>query len=261
MLRVLLLLEDYGELMFLQTLLKKIGFDVDGIQNPKALADHLLKINPDVLILTAFGKRVRGFEMASQIKRRAGLPKILLIRAPGAPPLDDPGIYAWLDSPVGAQQVLDQLADLASLNKQVLQEKLQKMRQQEAEEKARTLRPETGEQPTMEKAHGESGNFSQAEASTEATPARSAEPAAADGESAAVQEQRVDPLGGSLVSATDRQERYKNFLKSASAPTSHGYAVKQVQDQIKALRREESAEDLEDLERERRAFVEQLFKK
>lgn len=259
MLRVLLLLEDYGELMFLQTLLKKIGFDVDGIQNPKALTDHLLRINPDVLILTAFGKRVRGFEMASQIKRRAGLPRIMLIRTPGGPPVDDPGIYAWLDSPVGAQQVLDQLADLASLNKQILHDKLQKMRQQEAEEKARTLKPETGDQPIMDKASDDSGNFSEIEEpADEMSP--TAESAAID-ETEPLQESEADPLGASSISTTDRQERYKSFLKNASAPTSHGYAVKQVQDQIKALRREESATELEDLERERRAFVEQLFKK
>src|SRR5580700_5245585 len=79
MLRVLLVLEDYGELVFLQILLSKLGFDVGTVKNPKAMQDSMAKLNPDVVFLTAKGKRVNGTELSAQIKRVQGRPKIVLL--------------------------------------------------------------------------------------------------------------------------------------------------------------------------------------
>lgn len=227
MLRVLLVLEDYGELIFLQTVLKKIGFDVEGVQNSRSLNDQILTLNPDVVVMTAFGKRVRGFDSATQIKRVRGLPHLILIRTPGSPPMDDPGIAAWLDSPVGAQQLLDCIADLCHLDKKLLHDKFLKLRVQEAAEQARTLRPDNADTASLDKAEKSSGNFSN--------------------------------LSPDTMSTSERQERYSKFIKS-EMPSKHGFAIKQVQEQVRELRKMESS-DLDDLEAERSAFVEQLFKK
>ena len=112
MLRVLLVLEDYGELMFLQTVLKKIGFDVDSIQNPRMFADSMLSLNPDVLVMTAYGKRIRGVEMVAGIKKNRGLPKIILIRSATLSKdiYKELDVDVWLDSPVAAPNLLDAIA-------------------------------------------------------------------------------------------------------------------------------------------------------
>lgn len=230
--RILLLLEDYGELMFLQTVLKKIGFDVEGIQNSRSLSDHVLSLNPDVLVMTAFGKRVRGFEIAQQMKRNRGIPEIILIRTPGSPPLDSQEIAAWLGSPVSAPMLLDAIADLGGLDKQTLQDKFKKLRMQEAAEKGRELKGDESIS-VMDKSGSESENFAPEQVS-------------------------VPTLGPSSISSQERQERYKKFL-TGETPPSHGFAVKQVQEQVRDLRRNEAEQD--DLERQRRAFVEELFKK
>src|SRR3954463_12035040 len=101
MLRVLMVLEDYGELMFLQTVLKKIGFDVDAIQNPRSFHDSLLRMNPDVLVMTAHGKRVRGIDLVKGLKKVRGLPKVLLLRSPGSTEEKDEAVDMWRETPMG----------------------------------------------------------------------------------------------------------------------------------------------------------------
>jgi DNA-binding response OmpR family regulator len=129
MLRVLMVLEDYGELMFLQTVLKKIGFDVDSTQNPRKFSDSLLSMNPDILLMTAVGKRIKGLELASQVRKQRGHPKIILIRtgALGKESAKDAEIDGWIESPVAAPDLLDKIAELCNLNKQILQDKLLKI--------------------------------------------------------------------------------------------------------------------------------------
>ncbi len=233
MLRVLLVLEDYGELMFLQTVLKKIGFDVDSTQNPRKFSDSLLSMNPDILVMTASGKRIKGTELLPQVRRVRGLPKIILIKSNALSTketLDSLEVEGWLDSPVGAPDLLSKIAELANLNNQVLQDKLLKMRMQDGvPEEARVLKvnAEDADPASMQKAEKSSGNFGVMKAST--------------------------------MSSSDRQSRFKKFL-DADKPEKHGFALKAVQEQIKELRKEENPAALEDLERERRAFVEHLFK-
>ncbi len=231
MLRVLMVLEDYGELMFLQTVLKKIGFDVDAIQNPRSFQESVLRMNPDVLVMTASGKRVKGYELASGVRRARGIPHVILIRSPGAPAMSDAKIEGWLESPVGALDLLNLIGDICGLNKDVLAEKFQKLRIQEnvAGGEARVLHAEDPAQSAeMARAEKPSGNFG--------------------------------VLQDSTVTPAERNERYKKALQR-QRPDHIGFSVKQVQDQVKSLRKEESSEDLAELERQRKAFVEHLFKK
>jgi DNA-binding response OmpR family regulator len=231
MLRVLLALEDYGELMFLQTVLKKIGFDVDSTQNSRKIADMLLAMNPDVLVMTAKGKRVKGVDIVAGVKRTRGLPKVILIRPTGMAMDGFAGLQveAWLDSPVGAPDLLDKIAEVTGLNKHVLQEKLLKLRMQEDEsDSGRVLKLSEADEASLAKSEKSAGNFGVLKAST--------------------------------MSAGDRQSRYKKFIEETDIEKK-GYSFKDVQANVKALRSEESQSDLDELERQRRAFVEHLFKK
>jgi len=234
MLRVLMVLEDYGELMFLQTVLKKIGFDVDSTQNPRKFSDSLLTMNPDVLVMTALGKRIRGVDLVPQVKKNRGIPKIILIRngAVSKEVYKELDIEAWIDSPVGAPDLLDKIAELSGLNKQLLQDKLLKLRINEdaGDDHARILKmaPAVGPEETLAKSDKPAGNFG--------------------------------VLKASSISETDRQSRYKKIIETTDIEHK-GFVLKDVQAQVRALRQEETQADLEDLERQRRAFVEHLFKK
>jgi DNA-binding response OmpR family regulator len=229
MLRVLMVLEDYGELMFLQTVLKKMGFDVDAIQKPRALSDNIISMNPDVLVMTANGKRVKGIELLHQVRRTRGIPRIVLLHAAGQAP--DPAVEAeaWLESPVSATSLLNTLAAVAGLDAQQLADKFQKLHMQDIEsEKLRVLKTNDADNPSLAASAANSGNFGQ--------------------------------ISESTLSANERRERYKQFL-GESPPAESGFANRQVADHVRALRQQENSVDRSDLEAERRAFVEHLFRK
>jgi chemotaxis response regulator CheB len=227
MLRILMVLEDYGELMFLQTVLKKMGFDVDAIQNPRSFNDSVLRMNPDVLVMTAHGKKINGIELAKGIKRVRGIPHVILIAAIGGVKNDDQMV--WLDSPVGAMDLLNTIADVGNLDKAGLADKFSKLHLQEGVSEARILRlNENQPEEDMLKGSDSPGNF--------------------------------DTFQSTSITPEERKKRYKKFL-SEERPPQIGFGVKEVQEHIKSLRKDESEEELAELERERKAFVEHLFRK
>lgn len=224
-----MVLEDYGELMFLQTVLKKLGFDVDSIQNPRAFGDSILRMNPDILVMTAQGKRVNGVELSRGIRRLRGLPRVILLRSQGGHEDSEAVADGWVESPVAALTLLNLIADLCGLNKQVLADKFQKLQMREIEEeKERTLKTQENTEPTLNVNETPSGNFGVLQSST--------------------------------IPSPERLERYKKFLEEPP-PTEHSFASRTVIDHVRSLRSQENSEELADLERERKAFVEHLFKK
>lgn len=226
---MLLVLEDYGELMFLQTVLKKVGFDVDAIQNPRSFNDSLISLNPDVLVMTAYGKRVKGLELSRSIKYVRGLPHVILVRGPGQLADPDSNIKSWMQAPISAMDLLNAIAGACNLDREMLNEKFQKLHLTEApaEDQVRILKS-TEPNTVLDKQDKFVGNFG--------------------------------TLTPSTLSQSERSERYKKFLAD-KPPSAHGYAVKEVQQFVKTLRGQEQKADLDDLERERKAFVEHLFKK
>lgn len=131
MLRVALVIDDYNELIYLQTILRKIGFDVEGLQNVKKYSELSLGFNPQVLIASAFGKKVNGLEFASTLHRVRGLPKIILLQTPEQP-VPKPDIAALnidlvLDSPVNPTALITGLASVANVDEAALHEKFKRL--------------------------------------------------------------------------------------------------------------------------------------
>lgn len=258
MLRVLLVLEDYGELMFLQTVLKKIGFDVDAIQNPRSFADSVLRMNPDLLVMTAYGKRVNGLDLNKNLRRQRGTPHTILLRSPGMMHEPDPLVAGWLDSPVAAALLLDMIGDVCGLNKQILQEKLKRLNVHEHidEKGERQLVPlSENDEPVMEK-RTVSGNFNETD---EMIFAKGEVPPKA-WKSPSPLEKSSGTLAASTMPSQERAQRYQKFLQEQK-PAQKGFTVKDVQDKVRELRKHENPENMADLERERKLFVEHLFKK
>jgi len=239
-----MVLEDYSEMMFLQTVLKKVGFDVEGIQNTRSFNDHLLNMNPDVLLMTSHGKQVHGFELSKGVKRARGIPHVILVHAAGHKVEADAAVQGYVVSPVNANELLGMISDLCKLDKTLYQEKLAKLHLPELEaEKARVLKINEVAEPLLGKGR---------EGAPDPTDAGDAAPSS------------VVILAKSTMSDEERAQRYSKFSKQATEFThikGKGFGLKQVQDHIKALRKEERETDLVDLERERKAFVEHLFRK
>lgn len=289
-----MVIEDYTEMVFLQTVLKKLGFDVESTQNPRSFSGQLLSLNPDILVMTAYGKRVHGLELSRNLRRARGLPRTILLRLPGQPD-EDPSSLAdrWLESPVQALSLLETIADLCGLNKALLSEKFQKLHMQEVEDpnKARILKMDPTANPTLEKSdkpeNGPASSATGASSATSATPAPApglasapapgspsatasgvpagdapagisgASPATIGPASAPAQHGNLQPTS---MPVNERRDRYKRFLDE-KPPKEHSFAVREVVDHVKALRKAENKADLADLERERREFVQHLFRK
>lgn len=251
MLRILLVLEDYGELMFLQTVLKKIGFDVDSIQNPRSFQDSLLSMNPDVLVMTAQGKRVKGMELCKGVKRVRGVPRLIMLHQGSQTHDDEAMVDGWLTSPVGAVDLLNMVGDLCGLDKAVLSDKFHKLRITEnSEDGNRILHIHSpDEDGTLEPSVDTKSGFV-----PEEKPAPAPKPAAKPAPTA-----ETMAIAPTTMTANERAQRYKKF--TAETPAHIGFTVKQVQEQIKTLRKIENPEERADLERERKAFVNHLFTK
>lgn len=133
MVRVLMLLEDYGELMFLQTILKKIGFDVEAQQNAHAFQEGLLRINPDVVIMTAFGKKVRGVDLSPTVRKTRDVPHVVLLHATSQAAVPVAGVDRWLPTPIGALKLVDAIAELCELDQALLRDKFNRIQLHEVE--------------------------------------------------------------------------------------------------------------------------------
>ncbi len=132
MLRIFLVIDDYNELIYLQSLLKKLGFDVEGLQNPKKYTDVSLGFNPQILITTAKGKKVDGLSLARGIAKRRGIPKIIALRSAGENilpnELDDAGVDQVLDSPINPKKLILCIANLGGVDEAVLLDKYQRVK-------------------------------------------------------------------------------------------------------------------------------------
>jgi hypothetical protein len=161
------------------------------------------------------------------------LPKIILLHSQGQAQEPDPGVDAWLHSPLAANELLDCIGDLCGIDKASLTEKFIKLHLQDAptapDDSARILKAQFDVGPVVDK-------------STKPAPPP------------------TSGIAPSTMTDEERQNRYKKFLEE-KPPKQHGFSVKEVQTAVKALRTEEKSEVSEDLEKERRAFVDHLFKK
>ncbi len=228
MVRLLLVIEDYGERMYLQTVLKKLGMDVDSIPHPRGLSEALLRMNPDILLMTGTGGQVNGLELSRGVSRRRGLPHVILTRPTGSRPIEAPEYVRWIESPVSTPKLLDQISESMKLDSEILRDKYAKLRAKTAESSGiRDLNyTPADDEPSLARSHTSSSNLS------------------------------MEP---SAMSSQDRAERYSKFLKG-DMPSNSGFSVKRVEEQVKELRSQKPTETQAELERQRQEFVRQLFK-
>ncbi len=288
MLRSLLVIDDYGELVFLQTLMKKVGFDIEGIQSPRAVADAILNFNPELIILTANGKRINGVEIAEGLKKTAGKPKVIILvpsqfmdRFQG---LKLPNVDAFVESPVKPTALLKVVSEIGGLDGASLAEKYAKLMssQGQAEEDNRVMGSQapsekeaqfqivSGDVSSEDQDSHVSGSGARFQLKPEGLRQPSDEaPAEARRRSLEPESSFEDSNEGSEVTKqkpldklepAERARRYKAALDSLETPKFNGLPAEQVRNFHKQIRAQESPKDLKPLEDERKAFVRSLFK-
>lgn len=129
--KVLLCYEDFSEVMAVQPILKKVGFDTASISSEFSLNDQLLTFNPDIVIGCGRGGKVSTAGVGRRLKenpRWTG--KVILIFPPGVKP--EPEVLlkirmdVALEAPVEVTRLIVVLASLTGQDSQVLIERVVK---------------------------------------------------------------------------------------------------------------------------------------
>lgn len=155
--RVSLLIDDYSELMFVQIILKKLGFDVDALQNIHTLGDHLLSFHPSLMIMTEDGRRFSADAVMKQARNQFPDIQFLLLKARvvGTEKISD-GVLR-IGSPIQPNELIRATSQSFQMDSSVLLEKFKKFRGQlnlsQEQQKQLDLHEASGDQQMF--AHGD----------------------------------------------------------------------------------------------------------
>lgn len=264
--RVLLVIDDYGEMVYLQILLKKLGFDVDSAQSQRTFTTKQLGFNPQIIIATADGRRVNGIEIAEGLRRRQGFPKVILLIPSGM----DRGIDiaqllnidGAVESPVNVQRLLELISSVSGIESRVLMDKYVKMRANLQPDEEGDLALIKGESFSFDRSVVESGRLREKTSDSEVKDqprfavvgGLSREPGAPENDDADLGS--PSPVNLSLEV---REARFKKYLSELPVSKHHGFSRDKVIQASREIRRTENQVSLNQLEEERRSFVSSLF--
>ncbi len=230
MVRVLLVIDDYNELLYLQTILKKVGFDVEGLQSQKKFSDASLGFNPQVVVVTGRGHQIDGVQIGKSIRKVRGFPKILALRAANAQlskdDIQSAGFDLVMDTPVNMKRLVMAVAALGDVDEKPFLEKLDKIQAPATPDAGSILLTDLG--------------------STDVSSSRPAGQAP------------LFPLDDEDL-AVKRRDRYEAFVRNNKLPNKDHFDRDRILDFNKKIRSGAPPEDIDQIEDERKAFVRSLF--
>ena len=130
--KLLLVIEDYAELISLESLLRRVGFDVLSLSREASVAETVLAFTPDLLLATYRGRNIDGPRLAHRLKTQVGHRlRVVYILPVGSDPKDssmaNSGSDAWLPLPIDHVRTLRILSRVLNLPVEPLVEKLGKI--------------------------------------------------------------------------------------------------------------------------------------
>ncbi|MES2767536.1 MAG: hypothetical protein V4596_00200 [Bdellovibrionota bacterium] len=127
--RILLISEDFNEMTFLETLLKKLGFDTLGIQNPSVAQEKAMTMNPEMLILSDFIKGQSTHQLLEAMVGYRPNMFVILMKSDVGSKTEHVGEFVnkTIKSPVDPVDFIQSVAEVAKLNVDLLLEKFYKL--------------------------------------------------------------------------------------------------------------------------------------
>lgn len=150
--KALILLEEYNELVFLEALLKKLGFDTLGLQKTVLLERKLLGFSPQLVITQVRGRRWSGAKILRPLRENARKlnPQCKIVglsRGGDSLSAEDQEFYdGFAQSPIAPQSFLEVIAKVLGREEGPLLAKyaaLSNYRSQEESSPARRSRSQT----------------------------------------------------------------------------------------------------------------------
>lgn len=138
--KILLVYEDYADLMSVESTLKKVGFDVIGLSSEYSVAEQMLSFNPDVVIGSGRGGKVSSLGVGKRLKEMARWSgkSVLIFPAnlkPSPQDLIKIRVDMILEAPVAPLRILQVLAKLLGHDEALLLERLNKAMHVESPQK------------------------------------------------------------------------------------------------------------------------------
>lgn len=130
--KVLLVYEDYADLMSVDAMLKRVGFDVLAISSEYSMADQMLGFNPDVVVGSGRAGKVTTLGVGKRLKEMSRWPgKSVLIFPPNFKPAPQDllklRVDMILESPVPAMRLVQVIARLLGQDENIILDRLNKM--------------------------------------------------------------------------------------------------------------------------------------
>lgn len=292
--KVLLCYEDYAELMNIQSVLKKVGFDVLPISSEFSLSQQILAFNPDIVVGYGKGPKVSTVGVGRRLKEMPRwVGRVVLLFPAGAKP--DPSdlvrirMDMALEAPLEITRLIQVLANLTNQDPQALVERMMKAVAQEAQAQARSVAAAEAKKDDAVFVTGSReavpswnvGNTKELDefnrmmgltpAATVVTSSATALPSATedptlvggaspemDGIDAAAIRRQVEAAHGTEA---DKVKSYERFLKDPLAVEESTLTRKDARKAQKDLKKDWSEKDLQNQDRLRREFTQALFKK
>lgn len=127
----MLVIDDFNELEFLESLLRRLGFDVLSLNKELTVPSAILGFFPDLVMAQAKSRAVDGIALSLKVRKLAPQARMVLLHPIGLPPKAGAELKqtvdAFLELPVDPSKLIAMLAQLGSLDEKVLQEKLNRM--------------------------------------------------------------------------------------------------------------------------------------
>jgi DNA-binding response OmpR family regulator len=129
--KILLCLEDYNELLFVETLLKKLGFTVDVARNEQLLPDQLLSTLPELVVATGKGHKINGARIGKKVKHKGLRAKLLLLFPRGKIPhkqeLSEMGADGAVETPLNPRRFIMAICEITGLESELVIAKFDKL--------------------------------------------------------------------------------------------------------------------------------------
>ncbi|KYG67731.1 hypothetical protein AZI87_00135 [Bdellovibrio bacteriovorus] len=139
--KILLVYEDYADLMSVEATLKKVGFDVIGLSSEYSIAEQMLAFNPDLVVGNGKGGKVSSLGVGKRLKEmtRWQGKSVLIFPAnfkPNPQELIRIRVDMILEAPVAPLRLVQVIGKILGHDEAVLLERLNKAMHVESPQKA-----------------------------------------------------------------------------------------------------------------------------
>jgi len=279
--KILLVIDEYRELVALENLLRRLGFDVLSVGKDILVNDALVRFAPDIVIATLKGRAVDGVKVSLRVRRQTPSPLVAFMTGSDNAANISHEQKLYMDAlvllPLQPQTVIRTIAQMAQLDPGPLIGKFQKMT---------STRIPDGRPPTGPSERG--GECKTGEADTQFVRGSSPEPIASTlvsskeatkepepsedpwemdlAEAVRTENESWDPVktrSRASVLRTQRSDHYGQFLRTHDEPVEGVLQKEELIQAARALKRATAtageSEELKRLDAEKREFVRSLF--